>query len=543
MSSVATFGGQMIHRTRNVTAYQGPDRRTRAGVGQLRADRSWRLAWPVLAVTSSTVVWLTLESRFDAAEQAALASVTAVALILALTLAITAHIHWRATGEAAGTHVSTVGWLLVATAGFELWNGFVPAHGTDALVRSSLSLTAALWLAMAATGPEVDTASSPGRQLVRAGAAVTLVVAAGILLSVVAASGPVVAVTLPLAAAGAWGLTAALTLHRAAHGSTVLLGWMAWLAVAMTLAELGLAWAVTTGDAWVFAAASIRAAGCLLGAAGVAYALARTTAVRREGIHDATIREQRLLDERVAERETDAHELRNALIALDAATKILRDHRDELPPRQLHELDDSVAAGISQLRALLAGGAGDDRDPVPLLEVAQQQASLARLRGMAVEVDGDHDVAVPCARRMVIQVLDNLITNAERHGHLDGQARVCLEVGWLDDRAAMRVLDQGPGIPPDQRAMIFAPGVRLSTERPGHGLGLAIARQQVRQHGGDLWAEEAPDGGACFVVVLPAGTAARPSWPTDDPHHGLEVRDRSDGTDLSAGPSRINRTI
>jgi signal transduction histidine kinase len=100
----------------------------------------------------------------------------------------------------------------------------------------------------------------------------------------------------------------------------------------------------------------------------------------------------------------------------------------------------------------------------------------------------------------------NLIDNAIKYG---GEAGVHLE-----DRAAdvvITVADRGPGIPADQREQVFAPFFRLeesrSRETGGTGLGLALARNIVRGHGGDITLEDRDGGGLVARVVLPKGTA------------------------------------
>ena len=66
--------------------------------------------------------------------------------------------------------------------------------------------------------------------------------------------------------------------------------------------------------------------------------------------------------------------------------------------------------------------------------------------------------------------------------------------------------DQGPGIPPRERRRVFRRYQRLERERAraiaGTGIGLAVVRDLVERHGGRVWVEDAPRGGARFVVEL-----------------------------------------
>ena len=87
-------------------------------------------------------------------------------------------------------------------------------------------------------------------------------------------------------------------------------------------------------------------------------------------------------------------------------------------------------------------------------------------------------------------------------------------VGWAsstaDGRARFIVEDDGPGIPPDQRAAVFDRFHRLDGARArdagGAGLGLAIVQAIAHAHGGRAWADAAPSGGARFVLEIPVRT-------------------------------------
>src|SRR5439155_14076519 len=81
----------------------------------------------------------------------------------------------------------------------------------------------------------------------------------------------------------------------------------------------------------------------------------------------------------------------------------------------------------------------------------------------------------------------------------------CAE-GTLD----LWVADHGPGVPEDQRARVFDRFYRLEhheTERHGTGMGLAISRGLVEGHGGRLWVEDTPGGGATFRVSIPTAVS------------------------------------
>ena len=109
--------------------------------------------------------------------------------------------------------------------------------------------------------------------------------------------------------------------------------------------------------------------------------------------------------------------------------------------------------------------------------------------------------------KLLRRVVRNLLENARRYGA--GEITVLL--GKSGDQAVIRVCDRGPGVAPELRERIFEPFYRLpgATERDGGvGLGLALVKSIVIRHGGAVFCENRPDGGACFVVQLPLVSVA-----------------------------------
>ncbi|MDU6923126.1 two-component system sensor histidine kinase KdpD [Franconibacter helveticus] len=114
------------------------------------------------------------------------------------------------------------------------------------------------------------------------------------------------------------------------------------------------------------------------------------------------------------------------------------------------------------------------------------------------------------------RVLINLLENAVKYA--GPAARIGVRAGRRDEQLALEVWDSGPGIPPGQEAAIFAKFARGNKESaiPGVGLGLAICQAIVEVHGGFIYAENRPEGGASFHVLLPA-----PRAPELDMHEDL----------------------
>jgi signal transduction histidine kinase len=104
--------------------------------------------------------------------------------------------------------------------------------------------------------------------------------------------------------------------------------------------------------------------------------------------------------------------------------------------------------------------------------------------------------------KLLRRVMRNLLENARRHAAGD----ITVTLGTTAGQAVIRVCDRGPGVPPELRERIFEPFYRLpgATERDGGvGLGLALVKSIAIRHGGSVFCENRPDGGACFVVQLP----------------------------------------
>jgi PAS domain S-box-containing protein len=136
---------------------------------------------------------------------------------------------------------------------------------------------------------------------------------------------------------------------------------------------------------------------------------------------------------------------------------------------------------------------------------------LDRVRGLLgdriVEVDlPDELPPVLVEGAQIERVLANLVENAAKYS--PAKSRIRIAGGPEAGELRLRVEDQGMGIPEDYLERVFDKFVRLTgadlPRKPGTGLGLAICRGIVQAHGGRVWAENRPEGGARFVVALPA---------------------------------------
>ena len=146
-------------------------------------------------------------------------------------------------------------------------------------------------------------------------------------------------------------------------------------------------------------------------------------------------------------------------------------------------------------------GRAVDLDDLVLDEVRTLESS-----GVAVDTRQVSAAQVIGHRDQLRRVVSNLLDNAVRHA----ASVVTVTLGEADGVVTFAVIDDGPGIPPAQRADVFERFRRLddarSTDRGGTGLGLAIARDLVNRHGGNIAIDPNLPAGTRFVVTLPAAS-------------------------------------
>jgi signal transduction histidine kinase len=216
---------------------------------------------------------------------------------------------------------------------------------------------------------------------------------------------------------------------------------------------------------------------------------------------------------------TASHELRTPLTSLQGMLELLdedlREGRFDLPDAQ-----SQVAAAQGELRRLgnlatelldlsrLDAGTPLRSEPVELGEMSRAVAAEMALRSEEAEIPLEVVPPIgPCWARgdpgSVAQVLRILLDNALRFS--PGGVPIRIQAGYRGERAYVSVADQGPGVPPSERELIFERfqrGSRTGGEG-GFGLGLAIGRELAERQGGTLALDEAPPAGSRFVFELP----------------------------------------
>jgi signal transduction histidine kinase len=140
-------------------------------------------------------------------------------------------------------------------------------------------------------------------------------------------------------------------------------------------------------------------------------------------------------------------------------------------------------------------------------EVLRELEPQLLTRGLAIDLDlAEYPVLAKVDPPRMQQVLRNVLANAIKFS--PSGVRIRLWAGYNDrGEPALSVHDRGPGIPESELESIFEAFVQSTRTKDGSGgtgLGLAITRKIVQAHGGRIHAENAPEGGAVFHIVLPA---------------------------------------
>jgi signal transduction histidine kinase len=202
------------------------------------------------------------------------------------------------------------------------------------------------------------------------------------------------------------------------------------------------------------------------------------------------------------------HDLRNPLAAIYGGSEMLVD--SDLAPAQVKRLAANLYRASRRIQELLQDlvnvgrGKTEGAEICRLGEVAmaavESLAATAEAQNVSVLVDLPDSIELPLERARMERVFINLISNALEAMPAGGAVRIA---AMLEEHAALvEVSDNGPGIAPQIQAHMFQP-FASSGKKDGLGLGLALSRQTVLDHGGDMWVESKPGLGAHFFFRLP----------------------------------------
>jgi len=209
---------------------------------------------------------------------------------------------------------------------------------------------------------------------------------------------------------------------------------------------------------------------------------------------------KRQIEQRTAILAGVSHDLRTPLTRMKLQLAMF----DKTP--EAANLETDVAAMERMIEGYLAFARGEGAEQPQPVEISgllrDVVGQMRRDGGGVVDLHIEQAMTVPLRPETMRRWLSNLIGNAQRHGD-----HVSVQAGPRDNTIEITIDDDGPGIPPELREEAFKPFFRIEASRNpetgGVGLGLTIARDVVRNHGGDLVLEDAPGGGLRARLWLP----------------------------------------
>jgi two-component system osmolarity sensor histidine kinase EnvZ len=216
---------------------------------------------------------------------------------------------------------------------------------------------------------------------------------------------------------------------------------------------------------------------------------------------DMRARIQRHIEQRTTLLASVSHDLRTPLTRLKLALALAEpSKRNDAMKRDLAEMEHM----IDEYLAFARGEGGEAVETVTLRALIEQVSEGAKHAGAKVRIDVDKGLTAKVRPNALKRALSNLVMNAAVHGEKIEVAARVRPNGGLE----ISVDDDGPGIPEGQYEEAFKAFGRLDEARnqntKGVGLGLAIARDVARGHGGDITLSRSPLGGLRAVVRLPA---------------------------------------
>jgi two-component system, OmpR family, osmolarity sensor histidine kinase EnvZ len=195
-----------------------------------------------------------------------------------------------------------------------------------------------------------------------------------------------------------------------------------------------------------------------------------------------------------------SHDLRTPLTRMKLQLALQPDSDDT------RELKRDVEDMERMVEGYLAFARGEGEDPAEETDISRLLADVvegARRDGASIELSAEDGIRVPARANALKRAVTNLVVNAARYGKTV-MVRAVRQGGGVQ----ITVEDDGPGIPSERREDAFRPFVRLegsrNPETGGIGLGLTIARDVARSHGGDVTLDESPLGGLRARLRLPA---------------------------------------
>jgi signal transduction histidine kinase len=211
-----------------------------------------------------------------------------------------------------------------------------------------------------------------------------------------------------------------------------------------------------------------------------------------------------------------SHELRSPLTAVSAAIEIMDRRRDRLPPEVIEaftilsgkvETFQRMVLDLLEISRLDAGTAVLAEDVIDLQHFVPRVLARHDLENVPADFADGAPRHLAGDRLRLAQAMGNILENAARYA--GGVKQVTVTPAGAG-RVRFLFDDRGPGVPAGERDAIFGRFARgevgmQTGATSGTGLGLSLVDEHVRLHGGRVWVEDNPGGGARFIIELPVG--------------------------------------
>lgn len=213
------------------------------------------------------------------------------------------------------------------------------------------------------------------------------------------------------------------------------------------------------------------------------------------------------------------HEFHTPITGITSLGQSLKASYYQLSNEERIAAIDDIAKSSSRLEKLIANFANLSKLSTPkyilnkksvdIYELTKSRVDLFKklfkheLDSTVFKLDCDKRVKIECDEYYMSQVIDNLVSNAVSYGE---GSEVDIYIEFLQSGIEFRISDKGIGIPDNELYDIFGifnVSSFTKSKAGGRGVGLALCKKVVEMHGGEIWAENNPNGGATFVFILP----------------------------------------
>ncbi|MDH4581984.1 HAMP domain-containing protein [Pseudomonas sp. BN415] len=200
-----------------------------------------------------------------------------------------------------------------------------------------------------------------------------------------------------------------------------------------------------------------------------------------------------------------AHSLKTPLSVLQGVSEniaVRPDDRDQarVLQSQIERMSQQISYQLQRASLRKSGLVRHRVQLAPLLDtLCDALDKVYRDKRVHVERDFDKALMIPMEQGALLELLGNLLENAFRL--CLGEVRVSARV--RDGNCELKVEDDGPGVPEDQRDRILKRGERLDAQHPGQGIGTAVVKDIIESYDGELFLDESPLGGAEFRIRFP----------------------------------------